>query len=431
VNALRSRYWLAVAALLVLTAAVGVRNAFTYPAIAGFDAADNIDYAETVVHELALPTENRSYYTPPVFFVLAGASMELADALGFDEPAQGAQLLNAAIMVAAALLTLALARLVAPGRPLVHLVALAFFVACPLVPRLSAMVHPQPLAMFFSTLALVLTARMIVRRRFRIWEAVAVAAALDFALLVRNVTFATALVVLVVLGATAAARPDLRRPALVALAVVATLTIAIPAPWYVHLQRSYGNAIFGRGGSDKPLTERYPASFYVSPALPQIITAPQRNGLGAHFLPILYADTWGDFFGVWEWGYPPHDLTEGVNDRLEAQSIVGLVPTTLAVAGWIALLGTALARLREHPERLLVGLMPLAVLAAALFYALRSPTTDVDTVKGLFLLSAVPAWGIGLGFGVDVLHNRSPRFAAAAGAVLVVCGLVSLGFGVR
>ena len=81
------------------------------------------------------------------------------------------------------------------------------------------------------------------------------------------------------------------------------------------------------------MTDRYPARFYVSPGLTEVITAPQRRQLAANFFPVLYADTWGDYFGVWEWGYPPHDLTPSANDRLELESLAGLLPTIVAAAG--------------------------------------------------------------------------------------------------
>jgi len=292
------------------------------------------------------------------------------------------------------------------------------------------MVHPQTLAMLFSTLALVLAARMLRDGRFGTWEAIAVAVALDLAALVRNVTIATAFVVLAVIAAAAVARPELRRRALRALAIVAVLTVAVPAPWYVYLQVRYGNALFGRGsGSTVPTSQPYPASFYLSLGLPQVITAPQRNNLGRDFVPVLYADTWGDYSGVWAWGFPPHDeVTPAVNDRLELQSIVGIVPTVVAGAGLIALLGAAWVGFRRRSEALLVPVLPLAVLLASLLYAVRSPAADRDTVKALFLLTGVPAVALCFGAAVDVLWHRARPALLVLAPVLVVCGAISLAF---
>jgi hypothetical protein len=78
----------------------------------------------------------------------------------------------------------------------------------------------------------------------------------------------------------------------------------------------------------------------------------------------------------------------------------------------------------------LVALLPGIALAGTLFYAVRNPTPDADVVKGLFMLTAVPAWALSFGFAVDVLAAASARVAVAAGAVLALCGLVTLSYAV-
>ena len=89
----------------------------------------------------------------------------MGDALGLDEPERAVQLMNAALGVGTALLLLVLTGFLFPGRLVVRWAALAFFVCCPIVLRTVAMFHPQPLALFLSTLAFLLTAQMVVQRQ--------------------------------------------------------------------------------------------------------------------------------------------------------------------------------------------------------------------------------------------------------------------------
>jgi hypothetical protein len=117
-----------------------------------------------------------------------------------------------------------------------------------------------------------------------------------------------------------------------------------------------------------------------------------------------------------------------VNRRLVVESVVGLPLTAFALAGWFALLGLAAVRRRAAPARLVVVLMPLVGLAGSLYYAVQHPSTDADTVKALFLLTAVPAWAISFGFAADTLLARSRRVAVPVLAVLAVCALVALHF---
>jgi hypothetical protein len=414
--------------LLGLLSFVAVWNAFTYPSLGGFDAREHVAYARDVLAG-SLPEDGASY-TPPGFYALAALAIRLGELLSLEEPEHLAQLLNALCVVASGVLVLVLAQLLFPSRPLARWSALAFFVACPVVLKTAAMFHPQPLAMFLALLAFTTTAWMVVRRDYRLWLWVALAASLAGAQLVRSVSIWVVGVVLVTLVVAAAAQPLQRRRIATALGISALVVVLLPLPWYLYLQSTGGNAIFGRDLSLLSLDSPWPASFYLDPGLPDVVTHPQRAELGVGLIPILYAETWGDFFGIWSWGPPRPELTAEVDRRLALQSIVGLPLTALSLAGWLALCLLVPSRWREAPARAIVVLAPLAAVAAVAYYASRSLRPDGDTVKALFLLPAVPFWALSFGFAVDVLTQRSRRVGTAVCAVCVICLLVSLTFGV-
>ena len=50
-------------------------------------------------------------------------------------------------------------------------------------------------------------------------------------------------------------------------------------------------------------------------------------------------------------------------------------------------------------------------------------------MKALFLLPAVPFWGLSFGFAVDVLVERSRRVGVVVLPLLALCLLVSLAYG--
>ncbi len=414
-------------ALLGLLAVVAVWNALTYPPLGGFDAREHVAYAQGIL-DGRLP-EGGAYYTPPGFYAVAALAIRLGEALGLDEPERAGQLLNALFVVGSGLLVLVLGQLLLPGRPLARWSALAFFACCPVVLKTGAMFHPQPLAMLLSLLALTTTAWMVARRDYRLRLWVALALSLGGAQLVRSVSIWVVGVVLVTLVAAALAQPEHRRRIGTALAVSALAIVLLPLPWYLYNQSTGGNAIFGRGMSLVSLDSPWPAEFYVDPDLPDVITHPQRAELDVGLVPILYAETWGDFFGIWSWGPPRPELTPRVNRRLALQSIVGLPLTVFALAGWFALAALTASRWRRAPERIIVALAPLVGLAAVFYYATRSYRPDGDTVKALFLLPAVPFWALSFGYAVDVLVERSRRVGLVTLAILGLCLLVSLSFG--
>lgn len=412
--------------LLGLLGAVASWNAFAYPSLGGFDAREHIEYARDLL-DGRLP-EGGASYTPPGFYAVAALAIRLGEALGMAEPERVVQVLNALFVVGSGVLVLALARLLLPGRPLARWSALAFFAASPVVLKTTAMFHPQPLAMLLALLAFWITARMIVRRdyRLRLWTALALT--LAGAQLVRSVTLWVAAVIVIALVAAAVAQPEERRRIRNALAISALAMVLLPLPWYIHLQSTGGNAVFGRGMSVLSFNNPWPVQFYVDPGLPDVIAHPQRADLEPGFISLLYAETWGDYFGIWSWNPPRPELTPRVDRRLALQSIVGLPLTALAVAGWLALAALAAARWREAPERIILVVAPLAGLAAVLYYATRSFRADGDTVKALFLLPAVPFWALSFGFAVDVLVQRSRRVGVAVLAILAVCLAVSLAY---
>jgi hypothetical protein len=145
-------------------------------------------------------------------------------------------------------------------------------------------------------------------------------------------------------------------------------------------------------------------------------------------VPIAYTETWGDYFGVWRWLPGDQEPSPGVRRELVTMSVVGLPFTLLATAGWLALLGLAVRRPGRCAERQLVALLPLAALAGAVYFATAYPTPDGDTVKGSFMLTAVPAWAACFGFAFDGLRIRFHRFSAVFLAVLTGLALVGAPF---
>jgi hypothetical protein len=441
------------AAVIAALALVVVWNAFHYPSVSGYDAELDIEYARTLVTDWRIPTELANYYTPPGYFILAGPLLELGDLVRVSDAGDLAQLFSGALTVGTAMLLAILSESLFTGRAWLRFAAVAFFAACPAVVKTAAMVHPQPLVMFLSTLALVLTARLLADRRYAVSAAVALGIVLGAAQLVRSVGIWALVVVGIVLSIAALVRRDERRQALKTLGIVVGVGIVVALPWYAYLQVEYSSPILGRKtpAAGAPLPHLVPGRsaapapsfrlfladsapphrrlwFYVDPGLPAVVKAPYRGRLAPAFWPILYSETWGDYFGFWKWGSVEEPRTPSVERRLSAQSVVGALPTFLAAAGLLALSALALLKVRLRPELMLVPLMVLIALAGCAYYAYRYPAADGDTVKALFLLPAMPSVALCFGFATTVLAGRSRRSAVLVCAPLVIGAAVSFGF---
>lgn len=418
------------AAICVFVVGLGLWNVAHYPPAKGYDASDHIDYALGLVPGGRLPHGTGEYYTPPGYYALAGSAVWVAGKLGLDVSSSErvAMALNVLWLLGTVLLTFRIAAMLWPGRPRLALAAAGFVAFLPVVVEAEAMFHPDALTLFASTLCVWLGIRTLERPR----SAVALGVALGVAQLVNASTLWAAVCVGVALILARRWR---------SLVVVVALAVVIPAPWYVHQSLTYGGLPFFAGrpptaqahaasGAVKPIYDRQPASFYVDPGLPALVSEPYQPHFADLALPMAYTGLWGDYFGVWIWVARPNGPfgttkifppSRSVAHRLTIQSLAGLLPTLLALGGWLVLLSASLCR----PRHLIVVLLPLLGLLSYLYFGLSYPTGDGGTLKTSFMLATAPGWAIGFGYAVDRLRGRAWRLTAAA---LALCALVDLTF---
>jgi len=262
-----------------------------------------------------------------------------------------------------------------------------------------AMFHPEPLSMLLTAVALLLAVRLLGRPGYSWQLAVATGAALGLGQLVRAFSLWTFAAVVVALAVARAWRP---------LVVVVLATVVVASPWYIRQAIRYGDPIFDRPTRNEAIWDRRPARFYVGLGLPQVFTDPIRPHFLNEAIPTTYSDVWGDYFGVWR----------GSRER---QSFVGLLPTLLAVGGWLLLL----ARSVRAPPRLAVALLPGLGLLGYLYFTVSYPTPDGDVLKASYMLTTAPAWALAFGYGLDRLPGRVRVVVAG---VLAASALVALPF---
>jgi predicted small secreted protein len=389
------------AALVAALALVAGWNTYRYPSGAGYDVRQHQEYADLLIHHGRIPgAGSRSeYYTPPGFYALAGVATLIGEHIHPGDPHKLGQVLNWLVVLGTAGVLWLLARELFPGRPWVQLGALAYFCFLPVVLRVGAMFHPEPLSMLLTAVALLLAARMLRRHDYRWQLALATGVALGLGQLVRAFSLWTFAAVVIAFAVARAWRP------LVVLVVAAGL---VAAPWYIRQTIKYGDPVFDRPTPHEAIWSRRPARFYVGLGLPQVFTAPIRPHFVNEAVPTTYSEVWGDYFGVWR-------------GNRERQSFLGLLPTLLAVVGWLVLL----VRSRRAPPRLVVVLLPGLGLLGYLYFTVSYPTPDGDVLKASYMLTTAPAWALAFGYGLDRLPRRL-RLAAAV--VLAASALAALPF---
>ena len=404
---------------------VGVWNVARYPPAGGFDGPEHIAYADGLVPHGVFPQHTGEYYTPPGYYAVAGSLDWVAGKLPIGDRHRAGMLVNVLFLLGTVLLVARIARELWPGRELISVGAAAFVAFLPVAVETEAMFHPETMSLFFSTLALWLCVRTFADPRYA-WG---LGAALGAAQLVRAWALWTVAAVAIALVAGRRWRP---------LAIMLALAVLIPAPWYIHQRLKYGGQpqFPQPSTSSKPLLHRRPLSFYVDPGLPNVIVKPYRPHLLNLAIPTTYAGVWGDYFGAWVWhaGTPhtasgeigPYERRPSASGRRELviQSILGLLPTLLAVAGWLAFARRSL----RSPPRLAVALLPLLGMLGYLYFTVTYATAalpDGDLLKATYLLTTTPGWALGLGYAVDRLRGRTRRVTVA---LLILSAAVEIPF---
>jgi hypothetical protein len=387
---------LAAAGLIAALAVIAGWNAYKYPSGAGYDVRQHREYADLLIHhgEIPGPQTRSEYYTPPLFYALAGAATVVGEHVHPGDPHKLGQVLNWLVLLAAAVVLWLLVRELFPGRTWLQLSALAFFCFLPVVLRVGAMFHPEALSMLLSAVALLVATRMLRRADYRWQLAAATGMVLGLGQLVRAFSLWTFAAVVIAFAAARAWRP---------LLVVVAATAVLAAPWYIRQTIKYGDPVFDRPTKHEAIWERRPVRFYVGLGLPKVFSAPIRPHFVNEAVPTTYSEIWGDYFGVWR-------------GNRERQAFLGLLPTLLAVVGWIVLL----VRSWRIPARLPAVLLPGLGLLGYLYFTVSYPTPDGDVLKASYMLTTAPAWAVAFGYAVDRLPRRwrLPAVVVLAGSAL-------------
>lgn len=451
----------------------------------GYDGAAHVQYAEHVRETGELPVEEDTYEfaSPPAFHWLSVRGQELAGGVGdavekvSDGPSGPAgRVLWLALLVAgtwlafgprrrlgvlllggagtllllevlvvsvatewrigqaisvastAAILVLAwlLGREAWPGETARPIAVAALAAGMPVLSRMGAMFHPEPL---FAALALaaVLVAVRAARREWPLRHAAALGLLLGLGALTRQTT-GIVVVALAVAVAVAA-----RRRALVFGAVVAGVLLLVAGPWWLHQYDRYGNPIQSNLEREGYLlAEGQPRSFYVSFPARDLVLHPFRPAFENELLPMIHADVWGDWFGG------QHDLWKDPGGAarffVSTQSVLGLPASVLAVGALFAFGVPALRRLLRGPPRGPDVVFATALLVAALSWTafvvtlVRYPQAGGDPVKASYMLYLVPLFALALVRAGSALWRRRGLWRIAVGAWIALYAASFVGY---
>jgi hypothetical protein len=405
----------AVGALLASCFGVLVWDAFQYDWLRGYDAYAASLYVDSIQLHHVLPGKAATdvWHNPPLFYALSALIQPHVGWTGL-EPHKAVQLLSVVCGLGVVVFAFLIARELFPRSRWIQLGTLLAAAATPVLVRGALMYHPEPLATVLATAGLYVAVRAACRR-WTIGLGALAGVLLGLGNLTRTWALAEAIAVVAVVAVWWVRTRD---GAIVRfLAAFAAAFLVLSVPWYARQTIKYGTPFaFSKPDPSQWKQSGRPLAFYTALRLQDVFSNPYQPSYSNVLLPVVYTDWWGDYSRYFhvplaEVNEPPK-LESRYRGPLVAQSIVGIVPSLLALAGIVAL---AVVAVRSRRPALGIAVAAaVAVAVAFLGFLIRYPKQDGDNIKALYVLDLVPLVALCVAWSVDWVRRHGDRLVLAA-----------------
>jgi 4-amino-4-deoxy-L-arabinose transferase-like glycosyltransferase len=413
-------------------------NAYLHDPYVGYDAVDFVTYIKVLSHgRLPGIEKTHEFFTPPLPFLVPSVLLGLSN-LPPGLVLKLAQWFNVVLALGSALMLLQIMDLLIPGDHRSKELALGFLLMLPVFYKTHAFVRPEPYVLFFALLSALQLLRIWKQpspsnRQFitcglslgllmlsRQWGALMLPAVAVFALLLMN---------------------DRRREwarYLKGFAISALTAFVVCSWFYLSLAVRYGSPIsFNRTAAETFSFENQPADFYLGSGNGELFSDPIRDSFDNQAFPILYSETWGDY---WEYfivygedrrtnaplyggllqralddGLAPYWLETNrfkIAGYLGRVNLVSLPVTGFAILGFIWGALNSLRRPspgKRDPIRIPVIFLTTIIVSSILGYfwfLIRYPSPDGDTIKATYMFQIFPFIGALIGLMGSKLQQR-------------------------
>jgi 4-amino-4-deoxy-L-arabinose transferase-like glycosyltransferase len=425
-------------AILVVMVVICLLNAYLHDPYVGYDAVDFISYIK-VLSQGRLPGIERTheFFTPPLPFLVPASLIRLSN-LPPGLVLKLTQLLNVALALGSALILLKIMDLLIPGDDRSKEFALGFLLMLPVFYKTHAFVRPEPYVLFFTLLS---TLQLL-----EIWKKHSpsirqfLTSGLSLGLLMLSRQWGALMLPAVVVFALLLINDHREEWAhYFKFFTLSALTAFAVCSWfYLSLAFRYGSLIsFNRTAAATFSFSHQPADFYFGSGNGEVFSDPIRDSFDNQAFPILYSETWGDY---WEYfivygedsltnapvygGLLQHALEDGFapswleTNRFEISGYLGrvnLVSLPVTAFAILSLLWGGLKSLRrpDHGKRVSLQI-PVAFLTTIIvssilgyfWFLIRYPSPDGDTIKATYMIQIFPFVGALIGLVGSKLHKE-------------------------
>jgi len=441
-------------AAFVLINGLVFANAYLHDPAIGYDSPSYFGYIRALSNlRLVTPQDSRESFSPPLPF--AFPALLMVTGVGLVRAAKLAQFLNVLLSMGLTWYLLKAAALLG-SRASLRLGALVFLGILPVYYKSFAFVRGEPFVACFTVVILYYLTLMVVRKQFTLTNAAILGLFMGLSALSRQWAILLFPSILVLLGYHwIRLRPW--RASIVKVTGLCFLLAAVVAGWfYVYLRVSHGSFTpFNRGPADKFSFANQPTEFYFGLSPKLLFEAPVRPSFTNEFIPTLYSEVWGDYWGYFSVSATDTRTSTHLNGRdltdllatgsrptwletnyytirgyLGRVNLVSLLPSALALISIGFVTAATLSKRGSlaliSDQRAVYGFLLLAIcttMAGYIWFLIMFPRLDKgDTIKATYLLHLFPFVAIMVGFALKNVEERSQLlYRLIIGMLCVVC----------
>lgn len=443
--------------LFLLLNIIVAYNVTRHNSYIGYDAPEHIKYIN-VLSQGRLPTleENYEFFSPPAPYLIS-AIAKASGLVGLAGSARIFLLLNLIYSLLTTFMVLAIWHLVQPENISPPRNTLLLLALLPVYYKSFSMVRAEPMftALTLTIIWLVLRLALLTNTpesKSTTLLSVACGILLGTAMLTRPWTAFLIIAlcffwIISTLKAAGAAKMRVLR-----IGAISIFTAILLSSWfYFHLKKDYGSfSAFNRRGAQHFSLSNQAPSFYFGSGNGKVFSDPVRPSFANQLLPILYADTWGDY-----WCYfqvrgidtinqanvagsrliPPvpqhiNSNRDSMTPLLARNNIAGIIPSLLLFSGLVyaLLMSIDYTRKRVNISSALPEALCFLCLTAALisfmgymwFLIMYPHPSEGDTIKASYILNLYPLICIPAGLMISKLEKKNRVIYLAVCTILVL-----------
>jgi hypothetical protein len=319
--------WPVLVLFVVINLLVAINTIWHHPKI-GYDVVDNLTYIQVLWHRLPGPTDTGEFFSPPLPFALPALFDKFCGAgdTTTQQPLHDltiswscrttdgklAQTLNLLLSIGSSLLLLAIAGLLRPGDRFFRLSALILLAGLTVYYKTFAQVRAEPYIVFFVLLSVFLVFQLLASMKFSWGLAAGLGVSLGCLVLSRQWGFFL-IPAIGLLAVMIYLRDHQRGWRLIKeLFVSGLVSVLVGGFFYFHLYRDYGSftAFNIEKASYPSIQQAYALLRKTHLGDLGLFQNPVRPAFTGAILPILYSETWGDYWGYFTYIKPNSSFGE-------------------------------------------------------------------------------------------------------------------------